>query len=668
MRTKHILPLTMFVLLASFSLRPGSAAQSGEAEQPAGTKPAQSSDQGRIIATWDSTTLTTSGLEGILTYRKPLDVLRFPPAYILTFPDEQLEQIVREVVADGLLYEKAQKEGFSLPEQVQQRLQEEEVNAFGQILYQKMIVDKVPEASEEEARKFYEDNIDRYTTPFSFSMRHIFLSTYEKYTVKPGDTLKSIARKISKDEKAFDQIITDDEQKKPRYVPPEERETTPYRELAPGENLLVPMSPEAQKRVEQRIQQAAKELKEGADFVELAKKYSEAERKGELIGPIIPSQKPILPKLLEAVKKTPVGQTTGIVKTKHGYQIMKIERKTEERVRPFSELKTAIIAFETDQKRKERTREYLDELFASSKELKTFPEVFTDAKATSESVVAKIGDFTYTLRDFSRDFSDASHKAASPEEKIKLLRNVGPIRMALIRNEGKKLGLEETQEYKTRMKHRKIEIVARAYLDYLVDKEFKMDDELLKQYYGEHKERYTQPKQYKVRQIVKRIDDDFASLSEEERKEKTAAAVKELNEIKAKIKTSDDFTEMAQKHSDDRASGERGGDIGNVTDRYRNGFDGHLEKMKAGEMSEPIPIGAFVYLIRVDEITPERVIPYEEAKARVMADYRAEIRRNIRTKIIDATLASANFKYFPKQKAAPAPQGARARAESQQTQ
>lgn len=653
MRTKHVLLIAVIGLLTTFFLPLCCSAQSANAEAPDPAQSSQSGETSRIIATWDSQSLTTAGLEEILTYRKPRQMAYYPTEFILAQSDERLEPVVRDVVADKLLYDEALKEKFPLPDRLKQQLEQEEVTAFGEILYKRIIVDKVPEISEEEAKKFYEANIDRYTVPFSFTMRHIFLSTYVKYTVQPGDTLKSIAMKITKDESAFDRIITDDEHKRPRYVPPEQRETTPYRELAPGEKLLVPMDAHAAQAAKQHMEQIVKELKEGADFVELAKKYSEAQRKGEMIGPIVPSQKPILPEILEAAKKTPVGQVTDMIRTKHGYQIMKMERKTEERIRPFDEVKQAIISSETARKRQERTREYLEDLFTSSKELQTFPNVFTDAAATSESIVAKMGDFTYTLREFNRDFGDAARSAPTPADKIKLLRNLGAIKIALIRGEGKRLHLDESPQFKTRMTHRKIDLIASAFLDHLIDKEFKMDDQILKQYYEKNTDRYTQPKQYKVRQIVKRISDDMASLSDEERQEKTAELVKELKEMKAKIKTVDDFAEMAKKYSDDQASGERGGDIGSVTDRYRNGFDGNLEKMKVGEVSEPIPMGAFVYLIRLDEITPSRIVPFEETKARVTADYRAETRRSIRSKIVESMLAEANFKYIPRNKPSP---------------
>ncbi len=670
MRIKQTFIIATLVLLTSFFLALCCAAQPARAEEPAAAQPTESFDKNHVIVTFDSTSLTLAALEEILNYRKPRQVGRYPTAAILALPDDRLELIVREVIVDTLVFNKAMKEGFLFPDRIKKQLEEQEVNAFGEMLYQKMIVEKVPEVSEGETRKLYDDNIDRYTVPFSFSMRHVFLSTYAEYTVKPNDTLKSIAREITKDERALDRIITDDEQKKPRYVPPDQRETTPYREVTPGEKLLVPIDSVAEQSVKQRMQQIVKELKEGADFVEVAKEYSEAARKGEIIGPIVPSQKPILPEILDAAKKTPVGQITDIIRTKHGYQIMKIERKTEERIRPFSEAKQNIINSEIARKRQERTREYLEELFTSCKELQTFPEVFTDSAATSESIVAKMGDFTYTLREFNRDFGDAARRAASPADKIKLLRNVSAINVALIRNEGKKLHLDETEQFKTRMKHRKIDLVSRTYLEHLIDKEFKMDDQLLKQYHEKQLDRYTEPKKYKVRQIVIRISDNMAALSEEEREEKTAEIVKELNEIKAKIKTVDDFADMAEKHSDDPASAERGGDIGSgsVTDRYRNGFDGNLEKMKVGDVSEPIAMGAFVYLIRVDEITPARVLPFDETKARVAADYRAETRRSSHSTIIDSVLTDANFKYLPKEQPVSAAEATPTPAESPKTQ
>ncbi len=64
---------------------------------------------------------------------------------------------------------------------------------------------------------------------------------------------------------------------------------------------------------------------------------------------------------------------------------------------------------------------------------------------------------------------------------------------------------------------------------------------------------------------------------------------KKLEEIKAQIKTQDDFAKMARQYSEDQATKENGGDLGWVeTGSFIPAFDDVLKKMQPLEISEPL--------------------------------------------------------------------------------
>jgi peptidyl-prolyl cis-trans isomerase D len=86
-----------------------------------------------------------------------------------------------------------------------------------------------------------------------------------------------------------------------------------------------------------------KQLKNGADFAELAKKYSEdpgSAQNGGLLPPLTRGR--TVPEFEKAAFGAPVGQTTGIIRTSYGFHIIRVEGKQEARMKPLDEVKAQI--------------------------------------------------------------------------------------------------------------------------------------------------------------------------------------------------------------------------------------------------------------------------------------------------------------------------------------
>jgi peptidyl-prolyl cis-trans isomerase D len=86
-----------------------------------------------------------------------------------------------------------------------------------------------------------------------------------------------------------------------------------------------------------------KQLKNGADFAELAKKYSEdpgSAQNGGLLPPLTRGR--TVPEFEKAAFGTPVGQTTGIIHTSYGFHIIRVEGKQNARMKPLDEVKEQI--------------------------------------------------------------------------------------------------------------------------------------------------------------------------------------------------------------------------------------------------------------------------------------------------------------------------------------
>ena len=86
-----------------------------------------------------------------------------------------------------------------------------------------------------------------------------------------------------------------------------------------------------------------KQLKAGANFADLAKKYSDdpgSAKDGGLLPPLTKGR--TAPEFEQAAFSTPAGQTTGIIRTSYGFHIIHVESKQQARMKPLEEVKAEI--------------------------------------------------------------------------------------------------------------------------------------------------------------------------------------------------------------------------------------------------------------------------------------------------------------------------------------
>jgi peptidyl-prolyl cis-trans isomerase C len=621
------------------SAGPGEQVAKPEAVKLTGTTP---------LVSFGGKTYTVDNIKDMLKYERisAFMGMGLTPDMLTSMSRAQLERPLTELFTNHALYDEAMKAGFKPEKRTLDGLKQYEDRVLTSVLYQKEIADKVPEATEAEAKAEYEKEKDKFKTDFSFQVKQIVFYTYKKYTVQKGDTLESIAKKVSESEKAAANI-RDAATKEELWVPPAERDKKPFRPIHEGQELLVPMPPNQQQAVNEKMLDVLGELQAGANFDELAKKYSEGPNPGQPLPRITPAkdEKPPLPEIVSAVKETPIGKYSDVIKTKHGFQILFVVDKTEESVRPFDSIKAPLIRQLTQMNRVKAGDEYLEKLLFNPKYATLHPEVFTDAKATSSSVVAEIGDLKLTLADVERSLGEDLSKAETPKDKLKLLIRDRQVISALIPLKAREAGLEKDPEFVKQMEARRLMAIGYDYLQSEVDKRIKVTDADMLKYYQEHIKDYTTPRMYKISQILKKISDNLSTMPEAEKQQKIGELTKMLNEVRAKIKTKEDFAKVAQEISDDPSTKDKGGELPTeISDAYKRGFDGRLEKMKVDEVSEPFVYGAFVYLIRVNEMKPERVNPFSEVKGRVEADMRRNQRREVSDEIKKKALDDAKFK------------------------
>ncbi len=115
-----------------------------------------------------------------------------------------------------------------------------------------------------------------------------------------------------------------------------------------------------------RAEDVRRRLLAGEPFPRLAADLSDAPSKanGGLIGPI--SSTDLAPALSDMIRKMKPGDLTEIIRTTRGYQILKLESKTDETTRSFEEARTEIGDRVADEKRRGETQKYIEKLRAQA--------------------------------------------------------------------------------------------------------------------------------------------------------------------------------------------------------------------------------------------------------------------------------------------------------------
>jgi parvulin-like peptidyl-prolyl isomerase len=115
-----------------------------------------------------------------------------------------------------------------------------------------------------------------------------------------------------------------------------------------------------------KAEEIRKRLEGGEPFAQLASAVSDSGSKanGGLIGPI--ARTDLSPELLTEIDPLKVGQMTRVLRTTRGYQIIKLETRTEQKVKTIDEARTEIADRLAADKQRGHMLEYLRQLRAQA--------------------------------------------------------------------------------------------------------------------------------------------------------------------------------------------------------------------------------------------------------------------------------------------------------------
>ncbi len=149
--------------------------------------------------------------------------------------------------------------------------------------------------------------------------------------------------------------------------------------------------------------------------------------------------------------------------------------------------------------------------------------------------------------------------------------------------------------------------------------DIKIKEETIKEYYKANKDKFKTPIQWKARHILIEAGSD---ATDEEVKE----AEKQAQDLLVKINAGESFEDLAKKFSDDFGSKKTGGDLGWFGSKTMvKPFEDAVKVLKVGEVSSvPVKTQFGFHVIKLEDIKPEVVRPFDDVREDLLADLKKE--------------------------------------------
>ena len=232
------------------------------------------------------------------------------------------------LVRQGLLEEKFRRlvtDGVSVgPNELQEqfRYQNEKIKIDYALIKPEDLESKIT-LDDDTIKAYYEKNKSRYTIP-------------EKRVVEYG---------LLDQEKIRQSIQVSDDELKIHYQQDIQQYQVPNRVHAEHILFMTVGRPDAEvDEIKKKAEDVLKQVKKGAKFDDLAKKYSEdpgSKDKGGDLGWLVQGQ--TVPEFEKAAFSLPPGQVSDLVKTQYGFHIIKVLEKETAHTRPLEEVKLPIL-------------------------------------------------------------------------------------------------------------------------------------------------------------------------------------------------------------------------------------------------------------------------------------------------------------------------------------
>ena len=155
----------------------------------------------------------------------------------------------------------------------------------------------------------------------------------------------------------------------------------------------------------------------------------------------------------------------------------------------------------------------------------------------------------------------------------------------------------------------------------------KVSDTAIKKYYNQNRARFTKPVLYLMRHILIKTITAVEKAEDIQSQKKADRLTKIINEeakekiyfLLKKVQRGESFSDLAQRYSEDVASQEKGGMLGELhPDSTIPEISKQMVELKEGESSGVIQSDFGYHILKLDEIIPSTLIPFSETKTDIM--------------------------------------------------
>ncbi len=138
-----------------------------------------------------------------------------------------------------------------------------------------------------------------------------------------------------------------------------------------------------------------------------------------------------------------------------------------------------------------------------------------------------------------------------------------------------------------------------------------VSDDQKKAFYEENSEQMKRPEQAKLSHILIKVDEGASA-------EVRGQGQKKAQDLHRRLEGGEDFAQLARENSDDPGSKENGGDLSWVSrGQTVPAFETAAFTLKAGEMSDIVETQFGFHIIKMAELRPSEVMPFEDVQNRI---------------------------------------------------
>lgn len=242
-------------------------------------------------------------------------------------------------------------------------------------------------------------------------------------------------------------------------------------------------------------------------------------------------------------------------------------------------------------------------------------------------LVFSLGEVAVTYPELLREIAKQQAKKPSPtpmtEEQLRSLA-VGVIKRKLMAREAEGRGLDKVPVIADEIATAR-ETVLASILIHDDRSRIKVPDmeQAARDYYDTHPDQYTSEEMIVASHILFKLSCNCVNCDcVAERAAKRAKA----EEVKARLKQGEKFSQLAREYSEDEKTAKAGGSLGVSMKRSElvPAFANVAFALQLGEVSDIVTTGYGYHLIRLDEKIPGKKNTYEEVRSRLLAKYRNE--------------------------------------------